>query len=61
LEDLDVKVIDVGVGLERIPWLINGSATSYLEVFKGSYEFLSEKLQIKIDDDIWKKLGPYSC
>ena len=33
LEDLSVKVIDVGIGLERIPWLINGSATSYMETF----------------------------
>jgi alanyl-tRNA synthetase len=28
-EELPIKVIDVGIGLERIPWLINGSATSY--------------------------------
>lgn len=28
-EELPIQVIDVGVGLERIPWLINGSATSY--------------------------------
>jgi len=33
IEELDVKVIDVGIGLERIPWLINGSATSYDEVY----------------------------
>jgi alanyl-tRNA synthetase len=28
-EELDIKVIDVGIGLERIVWLVNGSATSY--------------------------------
>jgi alanyl-tRNA synthetase len=33
LEELDVKVIDVGIGLERIPWLINGSPTSYCDIF----------------------------
>lgn len=32
-EELDVKVIDVGIGLERISWLINGSATSYSDTF----------------------------
>jgi len=32
-EELPVKVIDVGIGLERIPWLINGSPTSYYDVF----------------------------
>lgn len=33
LEELDIKVIDVGIGLERIPWLINGSPTSYCDIF----------------------------
>lgn len=28
-EELKVKVIDTGIGLERVPWLLNGSATSY--------------------------------
>ena len=44
MEDLSVKVIDVGIGLERIPWLINGSATSYMETFTESYKFLNSRL-----------------
>lgn len=28
-EELDIKVIDTGVGLERVAWLYNGSSTSY--------------------------------
>lgn len=36
-EDLSVKVIDVGIGLERIPWLVNGSPTSYIDTFSQSY------------------------
>ena len=32
-EELPIKIIDVGIGLERIPWLINGSPTSYMDVF----------------------------
>lgn len=28
-EPLPVQVIDVGIGLERVPWLINGTPTSY--------------------------------
>lgn len=27
-DELSVKVIDVGVGLERVVWLVNGSFTS---------------------------------
>ncbi len=38
-EELDVKVIDCGIGLERIAWLNNGSATSYSDTFKNAMEF----------------------
>ena len=34
------KVIDTGIGLERIPWLINGTATSYLDVFTEALAYL---------------------
>jgi len=47
-EDLSVKVIDVGIGLERVPWLINGSATSYIDTFKRAYEFLNSKIQVPL-------------
>ena len=60
-EELPVKVIDVGIGLERIPWLINGSPTSYFDVFKKAFEFLIEKTGVPLNNEIWEKLGPYSC
>lgn len=60
IDELPVKVIDVGIGLERIPWLINGSATSYTEVFQHSFPFLNKALDIQMDNEIWKKLGPYT-
>jgi alanyl-tRNA synthetase len=59
-EELPVRVIDVGIGLERIPWLINGTATSYLDVFTESLAYLQDKLKIEINHDIWSKMGPYS-
>lgn len=61
IEELDVKVIDVGLGLERIPWLINGSSTSYEDVFEDSLKFLREKIDIKVDEEAWAKFGPYAC
>jgi len=61
LEELDVKVIDVGIGLERIPWLINGSPTSYFEVFRHSLEYSTNLFGIEKHTDIWEKLGPYTC
>lgn len=36
-EELAIKVIDVGIGLERVAWLYNGSATSYMDTFANAY------------------------
>ena len=60
-QDLSVKVIDVGIGLERIPWLINGTATSYMDTFANSFNLVNSKLKIPLDNEIWEKMGPYSC
>jgi len=71
-EPLQVQVIDVGIGLERIPWLINGSATSYEDIFPCALEYLLSKVNLEsakslteskdnTTADIWKKYGPYSC
>lgn len=60
-EELDVKVIDVGIGLERIAWLYNGSSTSYSDTFANSMAYLLPKLEVEPDQDVWDKYGPYSC
>lgn len=59
-EELPIKVIDVGIGLERIPWLLNGTATSYVETFKHGFNYLCEKLALSPDTKVWKQFGPYS-
>lgn len=59
-EELDVKIIDVGIGLERIAWLYNGSSTSYCDTFKNALSILQPKLGVEIDWDLWTKYGPYS-
>jgi len=60
-EELQIKVIDVGIGLERIAWLYNGTPTSYVDTFRNSLGFLKEKLGMEIMNDVWEKFGPYSC
>lgn len=60
-EELPIKIIDTGIGLERIPWLINGSATSYIDVFQDALKYLQAKVGQDINQEIWDKLGPYSC
>lgn len=60
-EELKIKIIDTGIGLERVAWLINGDATSYITIFKNSLEYLLKILGININNDVWLKLGPLSC
>lgn len=60
-EELDVKVIDTGIGLERIVWLYNGSATSYMDTFKNALEYFKEQVGVEVDEEVWSKFGPYSC
>lgn len=60
-EPLQVQVIDVGIGLERVPWLINGSPTSYVDVFPTALQFMQSKISLDVHDEVWQKFGPLSC
>lgn len=60
-EELDVKVIDVGIGLERVAWLNNGSSTSYSDTFRNAMEYFQSRTGVEINEDVWSKFGPYSC
>jgi len=60
-EPLDIQVIDTGIGLERVAWIYNGSATSYQDTFATGYKFLLDKLEMSCNEDVWAKFGPYSC
>jgi len=59
-EELQIKVIDVGIGLERIAWLYNGSPTSYVDTFHHALTFLKEKIDQDINNEVWEKFGPFS-
>ena len=39
-EELKIKIIDTGIGLERISWFMNGTFSSYFITFKKAFEFL---------------------
>ena len=49
-EELDIKVIDTGIGLERVAWLYNGSPTSYQDTFANAYKNLTDKLNMKVNE-----------
>ena len=48
-EELAIKVIDTGIGLERGAWLVNGSPTSYMDTFANAYTYLTMKLKIEVN------------
>jgi alanyl-tRNA synthetase len=54
----NLKVLDVGIGLERLAWFINGSITSYDVVFPNTIEFLKKNLKVDIDYDKLKDIFP---
>ena len=58
---MDIKIIDTGSGLERIAWLMNGTATSYLDTFANALAFTNDMLKCNMHTDVWAKFGPYSC
>ncbi|KAK2964390.1 putative Alanine--tRNA ligase [Blattamonas nauphoetae] len=62
--ELPLRIVDVGIGLERIPFLVNGSPTSYEDVFPEALECLRSRIglqQTEQDRAIYSKFGKYSC
>ncbi len=58
-----LKVLDMGMGQERIAWITNGTPTSYDVVFKNSLEFLRNEITNKFKDvdlDVLYKISKYS-
>ena len=60
-EELSTKIIDTGIGLERVAWLINGDSTSYMSTFRNAMNYLQDKTKVSMDGEIWSRLGPLSC
>lgn len=60
-EPQQVQVVDVGIGLERIPWLYNGTPTSYIDVFPKAIEYFKKNIGLEFMNDIWESFGPLSC
>ena len=60
-EELKIKIIDTGIGLERVAWLVNGDSTSYVSTFKNALQFIMDRLGVSMNNDVWNQLGPLSC
>ena len=59
-KDLDLKVLDMGMGQERITWISHGSETSYECVMPYVLDKMRDQTGLETDQDLWKEFLPYS-
>ncbi len=60
LKPLKIKVLDMGMGLERCCWFSKGSVNMYEASMPVVSKYLFEKTQLKPNWDIYNKFLPYS-
>ncbi|MFB6116011.1 MAG: alanine--tRNA ligase [Candidatus Nanosalina sp.] len=59
-EELDLQVLDMGMGHERITWISNGTETSYESVMPETIEKMKQRTGLETDQEIWEKFLPHS-
>ena len=59
-EELDLKVLDMGMGHERITWISRGTETSYESVMPETIEKMKERTGIEVNQEMWEKFLPHS-
>lgn len=60
LVDLDLKVLDMGMGQERCCWFSNGSLNSFEACMPKVCNYLFEKTQLQPNWELYKQFLPYS-
>lgn len=59
-KELNLKVLDMGMGHERNAWFTQGKSTSYETTFPTVMEKLRKKTGIQVDEDLMEKFLPFS-
>lgn len=59
-EELDQKVLDMGMGHERITWISRGTETSYESVMPETLEKMKSRTNLEVDQEIWEEFLPHS-
>jgi alanyl-tRNA synthetase len=59
-KELNLKVLDMGMGHERNAWFTHGTSTSYETTFPTVSKKLHELTGIKVDQDLMQRFLPYS-
>ncbi len=60
VKDLKIKVLDMGLGMERNAWFSQGVPTSYDAVFPAVLKNLRVKTGLKYDEKVLNKYTPYA-
>ncbi|MCF7866713.1 alanine--tRNA ligase [Candidatus Woesearchaeota archaeon] len=60
-KELDLKVLDMGMGQERVSWFTQGKGTMYDIAFPPVIKKLREKTKIKYDEEFIKKYIPHAA
>ena len=60
IKELNLKVLDMGMGHERNAWFTKGTTTSYESVFPTVCDNLFKKTGVKVDGKLMQKFLPYS-
>jgi alanyl-tRNA synthetase len=61
VKELKLKVLDMGLGLERNAWFTKGTTTSYETTFPTVCKFLKKKTGVKVDEAVMQKFLPHSA
>ncbi len=59
-EELDLRVLDMGMGHERITWISHGTETSYECVMPETLEKMKERTDLEVNQEIWEDFLPHS-
>lgn len=57
-KELTLKVLDMGLGMERVAWFSQGALTLYDAAFPLVIEKLKKKLKVRFDQGLYKKFAP---
>jgi alanyl-tRNA synthetase len=57
-KELNIKVLDMGLGMERVAWFSQGSLTIYDAAFPTIIHRLKKKLNVEFDTELYKKFAP---
>ncbi|MFW9952230.1 MAG: alanine--tRNA ligase-related protein, partial [Candidatus Thorarchaeota archaeon] len=60
-KELNLKVLDMGMGQERVAWFSQGTATIYEATFPETLSKLKNSTKVKLDYDLFKKFSNFSA